>query len=208
MAEYLTMQEAEDKFGSKGKANAGLTLGIIGTGLAALSGGMGNCGGLLGGLFGGNRNCGGCSEVQNIEIVPSKYQLMEKECQDNLELTRAIYNTRITDLNEKFDLYTRLNDKITELEKTQVATATALPLTFELSRVNGERYTDNCCCKSEKQLLALDLNIQRQLDRKIDGELKYSYSNLCAPVPNITPLYCSPFTPQGSGTVYQGCNCI
>lgn len=31
------MAEAEDKFGSKGKTNAALTLGIIGTGLAALS---------------------------------------------------------------------------------------------------------------------------------------------------------------------------
>lgn len=31
MAEFLTMQEAEDKFGKKGKTNAALTLGIIGT---------------------------------------------------------------------------------------------------------------------------------------------------------------------------------
>lgn len=37
MAEFLTMSEAEDKFGSKGKTNAALTLGIIGTGLAALT---------------------------------------------------------------------------------------------------------------------------------------------------------------------------
>lgn len=52
------MAESEDKFGSKGKTNAALTLGIIGTGLAALSNnggcGCGNNGGLLGGLFGGN----------------------------------------------------------------------------------------------------------------------------------------------------------
>lgn len=31
MAEFLTMEEAEDKFGKKGTARAGLTLGIIGT---------------------------------------------------------------------------------------------------------------------------------------------------------------------------------
>lgn len=31
MAEFLTMEEAKDHFGSKGKTNAGLTLGIIGT---------------------------------------------------------------------------------------------------------------------------------------------------------------------------------
>ena len=38
MAEFLTMQEAEDKFGKKGKTNAALTLGIIGTALGAFSG--------------------------------------------------------------------------------------------------------------------------------------------------------------------------
>ena len=103
MAEFLTMSEAEDKFGSKGKTNAALTLGIIGTGLAALS------------------NNGGCG------------------------------------------------------------------------------------CRAEKQNLISDAYLQRQLDHKIDGELKYAYSNLCAPVPNITPLYCTPFTPNGSGTTWTGC---
>lgn len=55
MAEFLTMEDAENKFGTKGRTNAGLTLGIIGTALAALGnngGGCGNNGGILGGLFG------------------------------------------------------------------------------------------------------------------------------------------------------------
>lgn len=33
MAEFLTMDEAKSKFGTKGRTNAGLTLGIIGTAL-------------------------------------------------------------------------------------------------------------------------------------------------------------------------------
>lgn len=37
MAEFLTMAEAEDKFGKKGRTNAALTLGIIGTALGAFS---------------------------------------------------------------------------------------------------------------------------------------------------------------------------
>lgn len=45
------MQEAEDKFGKKGKTNAALTLGIIGTALGAFSGNNG----ILGGLFGVNK---------------------------------------------------------------------------------------------------------------------------------------------------------
>ena len=80
MAEFLTMQEAEDKFGKKGKTNAALTLGIIGTALGAFSGNNG----ILGGLFGGNN--GNCL---------------------------------------------------------------------------AERYSDNCCCKSEKQLLVAAGDLQR-----------------------------------------------
>lgn len=37
----------------------------------------------------------------------------------------------------------------------------------------------------------------------IDGQLKYAYSDLCAPVPSIAPLYCSPFTSYGTG-MYAG----
>ena len=59
MAEFLTMDEAKSKFGTKGRTNAGLTLGIIGTALAAFAGnnggcGCGNGGGILGNLFEGN----------------------------------------------------------------------------------------------------------------------------------------------------------
>lgn len=75
MAEFLTMQEAEDKFGKKGKTNAALTLGIIGTALGAFSGnngcGCGGNGGILGGLFGGNNNC--CA-MQQAEQAQQKTQ--------------------------------------------------------------------------------------------------------------------------------------
>ena len=167
MAEFLTMQEAEDKFGKKGKTNAALTLGIIGTALGAFTGNNGcGCGnnGILGGLFGGNN--GNC-------------------------------------IAEKADLFERLNTRLVELEKKEAATAAALPLMFELNKVNAERYSDNCCCKSEKQLLVAAGDLQRQLDHKITGQLKYAYSDLCAPVPSISPLYCSPFTQYGTG-MYAG----
>ena len=51
--------------------------------------------------------------------------------------------------------------------------------------------------------MALDAGLLRQLDHKIDGQLKYAYSDLCAPVPSIAPLYCSPFTSYGTG-IYAG----
>lgn len=60
MAEFMTQDDADKRYGKKGRTNAGLTLGIIGTALAALNNGGGdgcccggnNGGGILGGLFG------------------------------------------------------------------------------------------------------------------------------------------------------------
>lgn len=79
MAEFLTMEEAEDKFGKKGTARAGLTLGIIGTALAALGNNNGcGCGGngILGGLFGGNNN--GCA-MQAAEQAKTLAMVSDKE---------------------------------------------------------------------------------------------------------------------------------
>lgn len=74
MAEFLTMEEAKSKFGTKGRTNAGLTLGIIGTALAAFAGngggcGCGNGGGILGNLFGGNNNCCAMQAAENAKTL-------------------------------------------------------------------------------------------------------------------------------------------
>lgn len=283
MAEFLTMEDAESKFGKKGRTNAGLTLGIIGTALAALGNNGGGCGcgnnGILGGLFGGNN--GSCCAMQQAEQAKTLAMVQGQQAdnlswanrvqsmQDDIEvysylnsrdlatntrignevqvLTNQIWNDRVQDLKdksgmyvdlltrdnaqnlrlcdelykrreqdiqEKSDIFERLGTRISELEKKEAATSAALPLMFELAKEKSERYSDACCCKSEKDLLktasalqtegmAVTNNLQRQLDHKITGELKYSYSNLCAPVPSIAPLYCSPFTQYGTG-MYAG----
>lgn len=83
MAEFLTMDEAKSKFGTKGRTNAGLTLGIIGTALAAFAGnnggcGCGNGGGILGNLFGGNNNCCAMQAAENAKTL-AMAQLKAKE---------------------------------------------------------------------------------------------------------------------------------
>jgi hypothetical protein len=105
------------------KANAGLTLGIIGTvlGAAALwrNGGIGN---VLGGNGGG---CSGGGTPANVNInsfgggshyAPTAFEAYEHECEDVLALTNAFYQQRInslqearaardTDVAEKFGIY-------------------------------------------------------------------------------------------------------
>lgn len=218
MAEFLTMQDAESHFGKKGKTNAALTLGIIGTALGAMNNaGCGN--GILGNLFGGNCQQNRLdNEVQVLtnQLWAGRLQDQDEKCKmyidlitrdnvQNLTAAQEFAKVREQDIKEKTDLFERLNTRLVELEKKDAATQAALPLMFELASVKANKYTDDCCCKAEKNLLMVDSNLQRQIDHKIDGQLKYSYNNLCAPVPDISPLYCTPFTVNGSGTTYTGC---
>lgn len=120
------------------------------------------------------------------------------------KFTKVTYEGRIDDLKEKSAMFNTLASRISELEKAQAKTETALPLMFELTKVKAEKYTDDCCCASKINLLNATNGLQRQIDHKIDGQLKYAYSDLCAPVPSISPLYCTPFTTNGSGTTWFG----
>lgn len=214
------------KFGKKGRTNAALTLGIIGTALGAINNsGCGN--GILGGILGGGcqqNRLGNEVQVLTNQLWAGRLQDQDEKCKmyidlitrdnvQNLTAAQEFAKVREQDIKEKTDLFERLNTRLVELEKKDAANSAALPLMFELATVKANKYTDDCCCKAEKNMLIMDSNLQRQLDHKIDGQLKYSYSNLCAPVPDISPLYCSPFTVNGSGTTYVGscgcsnCNC-
>lgn len=204
------------KEGSKGKTNAALTLGIIGTGLAALGNSNGN--GILGNLSGNNNRMDNEVQLLTNQLWAGRLQDQDEKCKmyidlitrdnvQNLTAAQEFAKVREQDIKEKTDIFERLSVRINELEKREAATNAALPLMFELASVKANKYTDDCCCRAEKNLLISNSELQRQLDHKIDGELKYAYNNLCAPVPNISPLYCSPFTTNGSGTTWNGCGC-
>lgn len=98
MAEVMEGACTHKEYATKGKANAGLTLGIIGTslaGLMALGGGVGNI------IGGGKPNCPG---VPHGELYNER-----KEQADFVELTKQYYESQIA-TNEKidknfFDLY-------------------------------------------------------------------------------------------------------
>lgn len=261
------MHEAEDKFGKKGKTNAALTLGIVGTALGAgLLGnkgggccGCGNNGGLLGGLLGGGgNNCGGCCEAQqamqmamaqgeisqnlawgnrvqsmqddidlytyinaadtslrnqNYEgrIIDQREKcnmyidLLSRDNAQNVGVSTAFANSREKDVTEKAEIFNALSNRINELEKKEVATATALPLLFELSKCKAERYTDDCCCKTEKAILISDGIVQRQLDRKVDGQVGLPFSSLITGIPTLPNVQ---YMVNGCNDGRTGCNCL
>jgi hypothetical protein len=86
------------------KTNAGLTLGIIGTALAALGNNGGGCennGGILGGLFGGNN--GSCCAMQQAEQAKTLAMVQGQQA-DNLS-----WANRVQSMQDDINLYTYIN---------------------------------------------------------------------------------------------------
>lgn len=88
------------EYASKSLGNTALGFGIAGTAIALLSGGMG--------LFGLNRNAGSCNNGCTLT------------CEDKVELAGAIYQGRITELQERFDDRQVIDREMFGLYKSQV----------------------------------------------------------------------------------------
>lgn len=85
-----------------GKANAGLTLGIIGTALGAWA------------LF-GNRRSAGASILGGAgggSGAPTAFQAWEKSCEDTLALQGGLYQWALTQQNQRFEDRERLNSEL------------------------------------------------------------------------------------------------
>lgn len=174
MAEFITMQEAEDKFGKKGTAGAGLGLGIAGTALGLLNGGLGN---ILGGI-GGNANAGVCA-------TPSLWEICEKQNAENVALTSAIYQGRIKEMEDMAGLYERVNVRLIELEKKDAALAASLPLAMQLAACQSERYTDNKIDNVAKVQNEVNFIFQRELDKKINGTMGLPWGDIITGIPTM-----------------------
>lgn len=135
MAEFLTMQEAEDKFGKKGRTNAALTLGIIGTALGAFAGNNGNCIAekamqddidlytyINGRNLATNERIGNETQVLTNQIWKGRVEdlqeksgmyvdIITRDNAQNLRLCDELYKRREQDVQEKADLFERPGDE-------------------------------------------------------------------------------------------------
>lgn len=118
-----------------GKANAGLTLGIIGTALGAWAlfgnrrgGGIlgGATGGLGSGLGGSNININGLETgmagvgSSGSRNCPSAYEVQMKECEDILALQGGLYQWALTQQNQRFQDRQTLDSELFGVYKSQV----------------------------------------------------------------------------------------
>lgn len=106
MAEKVYVEKDEKEYASKGVAGTALGLGIAGTAL-----GLGLFNGC--GLF-GNRNA--CANNGS----PTSFEAWSKGCDDAVALTSAIYQGRITELQERFADRQVINQEMFGLYKSQI----------------------------------------------------------------------------------------
>lgn len=78
--------------------------------------------------------------VEDLQEKSGMYvDLITRDNAQNQRLCDELYKRREQDVQEKADLFARLGSRISELEKKEAA---ALPLMFELNKVNAERPQD------------------------------------------------------------------
>lgn len=108
-----------------GKANAGLTLGIIGTALGAwaLFGNRRSSGLAGSGMGGSNININGLETglgTANGVTSPSAFQAWEKSCEDTLALQKGLYDWALIQQSQRFADRQTLNSELFSVWKGQV----------------------------------------------------------------------------------------
>ncbi len=112
---YVQMEETghdKKEYASKGIAGTALGLGIAGTALWLLNGGLNNCGN---GLFGlGNRGCCGnvaAGMVAAADIANDRY-LERKECEDYVNLVNGLWQRSYNQQQERFSDRQTINEEM------------------------------------------------------------------------------------------------
>lgn len=134
------------EFASNGKANAGLTTGIIGTALGVLNGGWGN-------LLGGG-NCG-CSENTSV----NRYELNQSEVISKLQSDVALRDANIYNDQKLLEVYKYFDGQIKDIratmcenDKTLAVSNAKIEGTFAVlgERMNAQRNEFMCALNRER----------------------------------------------------------
>ena len=204
MAEIIENKMEHHNVPSMAKANAGLTLGIIGTALGALNTlGNGNSNGLLGGLLGGgctgpcSKNAGITNEElyiersQAAEYLATTKQYYEGLMQTNKAIGDAFFDSYKRDVDNSFMLYKSQRDaddvlarKIDEVDKKVDIMAAIRP--YQDALINS---------KIETVAANANFNLEKRTCKMITGQLVlpstptitgYGSYYPCQPTPTTT----------------------
>ena len=196
------------EFASNGKANAGLTTGIIGTtlgGLWALGAGNGN-GGILNGILGGG-NCGNQVTAlmsENAMLKAEKYS--DKNTSDVYVAMRNEVQTLGDRLLEKYinPIATEISDnrvRLARQEEQIKCIQETSNLREQLVREQLNRRIDNCCCEANGRINQLNGQVFN-LTQTLNG-ITSTIIPQTAICPPVMPRYNSFVTPTDTAPATQ-----
>ena len=175
--EHEKMHTPHKEYGSKATANAGLTLGIIGTALGALA----TVGSNLN-IFGNNNKTCSCAPSSPIPMNAEEAYIEREVCQNYLDLTKQNYNGKIQEMNA-------LNEAFYKLDKQDTNNSFALyknqrdikdDLSGQIAALNSKvdvmaavrPYQDALInCKIDNVAQVADFNLFKRTCRMMQGEL-------------------------------------
>lgn len=228
MAEIIDQNGRMHDVASNGKANAGLTLGIIGTALGALGTGIGGLKGILG--LGCPTNVAGIMP----NVTPEEMYLERKQCQDYLNTTRQFYEgqaqtTReitngffdayMRDVNNSFKLYKSQRDEDDAIKAQMAANFFDLykmeqndksTLTDKINEVEKKvdvisairPYQDALInCKIDNNAMIAAYELQKRTCRMLQGELVLPSTPVVSGYPSYSPCsFYNTSTPASGAT--------
>ena len=214
--EKKVYEDGKKEYANKGVANAGLTLGIIGTALGALPWVTGSRGGGLFGSLGGNMpdniNINTYGGMRGGGTAPTALQVMEKECADEVKLitdmfglkldtANKFYAMRETDIGEKFSLWKGMVDGLNAENRRSMEAEFGLYKGYRDSfDVLNEKYA-NKFNELDKEVAVLKA-IRPYQDKLL---MAYTDQRCCRKIDGQLVLPSTP-TVTGYGS-YSGCNC-
>lgn len=194
-----------------GKANAGLTLGIIGTALGAWAlFGNRRSAGVLGtgaGLMGdGSTNINVVGAGMGSAGAPTAFQAWSKSCEDTLALQGGLYQWALTQQNQRFQDRQVIDSEMFGLYKSQI------DADFLLYKGNRDNYDSLKAEISElKTQVAVsaairpyqDKLIQCEIERAFTAGINYVDKKTCNVIYGVT---CLPNEPTTTGLVGRNAN--
>ena len=197
----------------RGKANAGITLGIIGTvlGCAALAR-QGGIGGILGG--GAAPSTSSVTYNSSPAVCPST--LLVKECDDVLALTKGYYDLAISgmrqaaqarevDVAEKFGLFINNRNAIDALSDKTNAEFFSL---YKYTRDKDDETSDKIAALEAQVAVSnavrpyQDKLIQCEIEKNFTWLKNYVDRKTCKMIEGVVTL---PLTPEVTGVLSQTC---
>ena len=178
------------EYASNGKANAGLTLGVIGTSLAGLlwaNGGVGNGMGLF-----GNRNFGtGCysqSYEGKISQLESEIAFLKSENYSD-KVAKDVYETLDARIRENME---KVYGYVIELDKRTALNAQGLAYENQLTNAKID-----CCCDKANMQIAFNKQLSELADASIISYINSNFlpGTLKLPITSICPQPATATTP-------------